>query len=59
MIATAITARRRSLDQELNNFEERSPTEAAVVRALGAGWLEWRWIEKPSGRKFGPYVYYR
>jgi len=30
-----------------------------AVRAFGAGWLEWRWIEKPSEKRFGPYVQYR
>jgi hypothetical protein len=30
-----------------------------LQRALGAGWLEWRWVGKPSGQQFGPYVYYR
>jgi hypothetical protein len=26
---------------------------------FGSGWLEWRWVAKPSGRQFGPYVYFR
>jgi hypothetical protein len=44
----------RSADESVANNE-------AGWRALpfGSFWLEWRWVAKPSGRQFGPYVYYR
>jgi hypothetical protein len=45
---------------------EGAPVESIAkneigIRAVpfGSGWLEWRWVAKPSGRQFGPYVYYR
>jgi hypothetical protein len=47
----------RSLDRQ--RADDELPRQGGAVRALGSGWLEWRWVEKPSGKKFGPYVYYR
>ena len=59
----AATASRRhnvTVRTDRATHESIQPDESGK-RAVpfGAGWLEWRWIAKPSGRQFGPYVYYR
>ena len=58
-IDVAIAACRREHGQAMRDDEARLASGGAFGRALGSGWLEWRWVSKPSGRKFGPYVYYR
>jgi hypothetical protein len=65
----AAASRRQSAPDRIDGAPDRidgAPDEALStnegdMRALpfGSGWLEWRWVAKPSGRKFGPYVYYR
>jgi hypothetical protein len=58
-IDVAIAARRREHEQAMRDDEGRMASGNTFGRSLGAGWLEWRWVSKRSGRKFGPYVYYR
>ena len=67
----ALLYRHRDLDQiaaSLRRFDrlehehdpqDRPQSDGGAVRALGSGWLDWPWIEKPSGKKFGPKGYYR
>jgi hypothetical protein len=57
-IDLALTARRREDKQAVREDEARLESGGIFGRALGAGWLEWRWVNRPSGRKFGPYVPY-
>jgi hypothetical protein len=58
-IDVAVAARRRDQEQAVRDDEARLAPGGTFGRALGAGWLEWRWVSKPSGRKHGPYVYFR
>jgi hypothetical protein len=58
-IDVAIAERRREYEQAVREDEARLTSGGTPGRALGAGWLEWRWVSKPSGRKHGPYVYFR
>src|SRR5207302_11003300 len=46
------------LESDRTESDQQGATAGGATRALGAGWLEWRKITTPSGREFGPYVYY-
>jgi hypothetical protein len=54
----AAASRRQSAAARIDP-DESVPTNETGLRAVpfGSGWLEWRWVEKPSGQQFGPYVY--
>lgn len=58
-IRAEIDARQPALRHDNATNKEQIEDPTSQVRALGAGWLEWRMVAKPSGREFGPYVYYR
>lgn len=58
----AAASRRQSAPARIDGAPDQPiPTNETDMRAVpfGSGWLEWRWVVKPSGRQFGPYVYYR
>jgi hypothetical protein len=58
----AAASRRQSVTLATESApEESTATNETGMRAVpfGSGWLEWRWVAKPSGRQFGPYMYYR
>jgi hypothetical protein len=56
-IASALSSRRARLESDRTESDEQGAIAGGATRALGAGWLEWRMVSKPSGREFGPYVY--
>jgi hypothetical protein len=58
-IESAIAARRSQEGQTVGEEQERLASGSTLGRALGAGWLEWRWVSKPSGTRCGPYLYFR
>jgi hypothetical protein len=58
-VAVALSARRTAVEEDARVEQGRAREGAMAVRSLGSGWLEWRMVSKPSGREFGPYVYYR
>jgi hypothetical protein len=42
----AIAARRRNQEQSMRDDELRLTSGGTLGRALGTGWLEWRWVSK-------------
>jgi hypothetical protein len=58
-IISAVDRRRASIAKQSYQAVPANKAGNALSRPLGAGWLEWRWIRKTSGREYGPYVYYR
>jgi hypothetical protein len=58
-ISAAVSTRQLAFGGPMMEQREQPGDPSESMRAFGAGWLEWRWVDKPSGRRFGPYVYYR
>jgi hypothetical protein len=56
---SAAVSTRQSVRDATTEQQEQLDSSGEAMRVFGGGWLEWRWVDKPSGRRFGPYVYYR
>ena len=55
-----LDARERELDDlaDQRRRDENSHAQSTSVRRVGNGWLEVKWISRPSGKTTGPYLYF-